>query len=94
MERRYRLSDPNASLDFICTMMRFASSVSQISACPFSEKMPFVLMMGWITMQANVPAGTLMRFAAQDADRHRVAVGDEVPVELVRLARRPAARCG
>jgi hypothetical protein len=34
---RYRLRDPKLNFDFICSMMRFSSSESQISACPPSE---------------------------------------------------------
>ena len=43
---RKRLSDPNASLDLICKTIRAESSESQTSACPSSEKIPFVLMTG------------------------------------------------
>ena len=72
--------------DFICSMMRLSSSESQTSACPFSEKMPFDLMIGWTTIASNSPAGDADALASQHLDRHRVAIGAEVAVEGVRLA--------
>src|SRR5687767_6506353 len=38
---RYRLRVPNDRLDLSCSMIRRSSSDNQISALPFSEKMPF-----------------------------------------------------
>src|SRR6185437_771286 len=57
---RYRLRDPKESRDFICSMMWFSSSESQICAFPPSLKMPFALITGWTTMALNRPAGTEM----------------------------------
>src|SRR5438067_4307958 len=57
---RYRLRDPSliGSFDRICSIMRFASSESQIWASPFSENSPFALMIGWTTIAPKRPAGT------------------------------------
>src|SRR5688500_2124908 len=58
---RYRFRDPNFSFDFIWSIVRVESSVSQISARPPSPNTPFVLISGWITIDSNVPAGTCTR---------------------------------
>jgi hypothetical protein len=55
---RYRLRVPKESFDFICSIMRRSSSDSQICASPFSEKIPLDLMIGWMTIASNLPAGT------------------------------------
>jgi hypothetical protein len=58
---RYRLSDPTGRELFICRITRSSSSESHTSACPPSEKIPFVLIDGCTTTALNSPAGTLIR---------------------------------
>src|ERR671914_237319 len=55
---RKRLRENREKRDFIWSMMRCSSSESQTSARPFSEKIPFVLMIGCTTTASKVPAGT------------------------------------